>query len=82
MAQFDQLLQTGHKSIAGMIEKCASTAFMLYNEMDDDANDGDDDDSVAQNSNESDIDIDETDSEDDFDHILGMPGLLDGSTMV
>jgi hypothetical protein len=76
MHEFDSLLETGHASIGGMIEKCASIAWTFYDEMDQEEEDVAKDDSSTKNSSEPAMDPYETDTDDKFDAWLGMRGLL------
>jgi hypothetical protein len=77
MREFDKLLEAGHASIGGMIQKCAAIARMFYDEMDQEEEDvGGGDVSTAKNSNEPGIDPYETDMDDEFDALIGLRGLL------
>jgi hypothetical protein len=83
MREFQKLQQSGHESINGMIEKCATVAKKFYDKMDEEEGDeSDDESSAAQNSIEGDIDDEETDTDDDYEHILGMSSLLGGAALV
>jgi hypothetical protein len=68
VAEFDNLLTTGHESITQMIDFCAHMADQIFEEMDDD----DGNESAASN----------LDSDDDFDYAHNPPGILAGSKMI
>ena len=65
LAEFDNLLASGHDSIAGMIEKCAATSLKLFNEMENDRGDSDCDDESDTDDDDEAIEVNYDEDDDD-----------------